>query len=110
MAVKLCKMAQSGNYALILMDMQMPVMNGLDATRAIRRLPGMAEIPILAMTANAFDEGLQALLRGRHGRPYRQAFAADVLYATLLKWLSQPGAAAAPLPSGGTARAPAGVL
>jgi CheY-like chemotaxis protein len=46
---------ERGGYALILMDMQMPNLNGVDATRAIRLMPGYVDIPILAMTANAFD-------------------------------------------------------
>ena len=50
--------AAPGQYDLILMDIQMPRMNGYDATKAIRKLPDSAAsgIPIIAMTANAFEE------------------------------------------------------
>lgn len=48
--------AQEASYALILMDMQMPNLNGLEATQQIRALPDYRETPILAMTANAYSE------------------------------------------------------
>ncbi|MBS1158488.1 MAG: response regulator [Proteobacteria bacterium] len=74
-------------YRLILLDVQMPGMNGLEAARAIRRLPGRESTPILAMTANAFDDDRQRCLAAgmndHIGKPVDPA----VLYQTLLKWL-----------------------
>ncbi|MDD2741686.1 MAG: ATP-binding protein, partial [Rhodocyclaceae bacterium] len=49
-------LAQKNSYQLVLMDMQMPVMDGLEATQCLRQIPGFESLPIIAMTANAFAE------------------------------------------------------
>lgn len=69
-AVDMLKKSEPGYYRLILMDVQMPVMNGYEATKTIRKLENteLASIPILAMTANAFEEDKQtALASGMNG-------------------------------------------
>ncbi len=69
-AVEMLKQSEPGYYRLILMDVQMPVLGGYEATRIIRNLdnPKLSNIPILAMTANAFEEDRkEALLCGMNG-------------------------------------------
>ncbi len=69
-AVDMLRRSKPGYYQLVLMDIQMPVMNGYEATRAIRALEDreLSSIPILAMTANAFEEDRQkALMSGMNG-------------------------------------------
>ena len=87
---KAVEMAHQHSYALILMDMQMPRMNGIDATRAIRALPGYARTPILAMTANAFKEDRQNCLDAGMNEHLGKPVLPVVLYEALLKWLAQP--------------------
>ena len=81
-------MVKAGDYALVLMDVQMPVMDGLDATRAIRRLPQGATLPILAMTANAFDEERQRCLDAGMDDHVAKPVVAEQLFTTLHDWLS----------------------
>jgi CheY-like chemotaxis protein/HPt (histidine-containing phosphotransfer) domain-containing protein len=75
-------------YDLILMDLHMPVVDGFTAARWIRKLSGYAHTPILAMTANAFDEDRNAVLVAGMNDHIAKPVAPKKLYATLLKWLA----------------------
>ncbi|WP_169805890.1 CHASE domain-containing protein [Azohydromonas lata] len=87
--------ARQSPYDLVLMDMQMPVMDGLQATRALRALPGLQNLSILAMTANAFDEDRNACLAAGMDDFVAKPVQPQALYATLLKWLDRRDAATA---------------
>ena len=82
-------MASAVPYDLILMDVQMPVMDGLEATQKIRQLPGYATTPILALTANALQEDRQVCLAaGMNDHVAKPVMPAD-LYRSLLQWLGK---------------------
>jgi two-component system, sensor histidine kinase and response regulator len=91
-------MARRGAYDLILMDMQMPEMDGLEATRLIRGVPELDSTPIVAMTASAFgadrDACLAAGMNDHIGKPVNPA----TLYDKMLRWLDESRKAPRPAP------------
>ncbi|MFA7293253.1 MAG: PAS domain S-box protein, partial [Rhodocyclaceae bacterium] len=93
-------MAAKTTYDLILMDMQMPVMDGLEATRAIRA-QASGKMPILAMTANAFGDDRRRCLDAGMNDHVAKPVDPDILFSALLRWLPL-SAAVQPSPAGAT--------
>ncbi|MDY7579519.1 response regulator [Herbaspirillum sp. RTI4] len=84
------RMAQEASYDLILMDMQMPVMDGITATREIRKLEHLRTIPILAMTANAMQTDMENCFAAGMNDFISKPIDVDALWRTLLKWYKPP--------------------
>ena len=82
--------ARASHYDLVLMDMQGPRIDGLQATSAIRALPGWQSIPILAMTANAFDDNRALCLAAGMNDYVTKPVQLAALHTKLLVWLAPP--------------------
>jgi len=85
--VEAVERATQTRYALILMDVQMPRLDGLQATRQIRALPAYRDVPILAMTANAFAEDKARCLAAGMIDTLIKPFSPTQLFAALIKHL-----------------------
>lgn len=98
---------QKERFDCVLMDLQMPVMDGFEATRLIRANPALAGMPVIAMTANASEEDREQCLAAGMDDFIGKPFKPYAFYAVIAKWLTQPRQAAAPVapaaPAAGTA-------
>ncbi|MBK8324042.1 MAG: response regulator [Betaproteobacteria bacterium] len=83
------ELARHRSYALVLMDMQMPRMNGIEATRALREDPRYAGVPILALTANAFEDDRRACLEAGMDDHLGKPIEPERLFMKVLEWLSR---------------------
>ncbi len=85
------EMAQKQVFDLVLMDVQMPFMDGFEATRLIRQMPNWKHVPIIAMTAHAFKEDIDLCLNAGMDDHISKPIVPHNLYSILLKWLSDYG-------------------
>ena len=87
--------ARASSYDLALLDIHMPRMDGLAACRAIRQLPGWSHVPVVAMTASAFESDREACLAAGMSDFIAKPLLAEVFYAVLKRWLVDAGRQAA---------------
>jgi len=82
-------MAARNDYALILMDMQLPTMDGVEATHLIRASATGQQVPIVAMTANAFAEDRKRYMEAGMNDFIAKPFNPEALFAMILQWVSR---------------------
>jgi two-component system sensor histidine kinase/response regulator len=82
------RMISEKDYDLVLMDMQMPVMDGIEATKAIRSNPRFSKLPIVAMTANAMDADREVCRQAGMNDHVSKPIDPDVMFATVMKWIN----------------------
>ena len=104
--VEAVRMAKEGDYDLVLMDIQMPEMDGLDATREIRRDPRLRQMPIVAMTAHALPSDRVLSLEAGMNDHVTKPIDPDLLFCTLLKWIDPARLAGRPVPAAAERPAP----
>ena len=85
--VEAVEKAAARHYDIILMDMQMPRMDGLEATRRIRQLPALKDTPIVAMTANAFADDRTSCIEAGMDDFLPKPVDPDLMFSMLLRWL-----------------------
>ncbi|HEX6364468.1 MAG TPA: ATP-binding protein, partial [Albitalea sp.] len=100
--------AAERDYDLVLMDVQMPGMDGLEATRHIRALPGRGQVPIVALTAHSFGEHRAACIEAGMNDYVSKPVNPEVLFDKLLRWLPEHPATALPPAAGACAGPPGG--
>ncbi len=93
---------RTGHYDLVFMDMQMPVMDGVTATRELRKIAGLEGLPIVAMTANAMEQDLRSCLEAGMNDTVVKPIDPAAVWSALLRWIAplQAVTAPAPVPAG----------
>ena len=84
------RMARENDYDVVLMDMQMPVMDGIEATRILRSDPRFETLPIIAMTANALVSDREMCLEAGMNDHIAKPIDPDQLFGVLLRWIRRP--------------------
>jgi two-component system, sensor histidine kinase and response regulator len=84
------RMVRENDYDIVLMDMQMPVMDGIEATRVIRSEPRLQALPIIAMTANALVSDRELCLQAGMNDHIAKPIDPDQLFGVLLRWIKRP--------------------